>query len=164
MGRRNYSLYAIYGTADHSLYIGHSCWLRARLGRHAAELEKGEHHAPLLEQAYRRSLAAGEPLQVIGLDWDTDETLVKVMEHVLLANSVKFAARWKLANESVPTCAEVKRWHGDGWTKRALERIKVRARPTLARMTPVIPGQITGVLQDYRDFVNRFGPRASEEA
>lgn len=164
MGRRNFSLYAIYGTADRSLYIGHSCWLKARLGRHAAELEKGKHHAPLLEQAYRYSLAKGKPLRVVGLDWDTDETLIKVMEHVLLANSGKFATRWKLTNESVPTCAEVKHLHGDGWTKLALERIKSRAQPTLAKMKPVSPEQITGALQEYRDFVNRFGPRAHAEA
>jgi hypothetical protein len=56
MGQRNYSLYAIYGIADRSLYIGHSCWLKARLGRHAAELEKDDHHAPLLEAAYKQSL------------------------------------------------------------------------------------------------------------
>lgn len=161
MGQRNYSLYAIYGTADRSLYIGQSCWLRARLGRHAAELEKDDHHAPLLESAYKRSLVAGKPLQVIGLDWDTDETLVKVMENVLLANSTKYAPRWHLVNESIPTVAEIKHMHGDGWIKAALERIKARAQPTLARMKPVTPQQITGSLMDFRDFVSRFGSRSN---
>lgn len=161
MGQRNYSLYAIYGIADRSLYIGHSCWLKARLGRHAAELEKDDHHAPLLEAAYKQSLVAGKPLRVIGLDWDTDETLVKVMENVLIANSANYAAGWHLANDSIPTVAEVRRIHGDGWVTTALERIKVRAQPTLAKMKPVTPQQITGALQDYREFVSRFGSRAN---
>jgi hypothetical protein len=161
MGQRNYSLYAIYGTADRSLYIGQSGWLKARLGRHAAELEKDDHHAPLLEAAYKRSLVAGKPLQVIGLDWDTDETLVKVMESVLLANSTRYAARWHLVNESIPTVAQVKRMHGAGRISAALDRIKIRAQPTLAKMKPVTPQQITGALQDFREFVNRFGSRAN---
>jgi len=156
---RNFSLYAIYGPADRSLYVGQSSWLKSRLGRHDHQLERGNHHSPLLLTSYANAQRTGKPLQVLGLDWDTDETLILVMETLLLARAKVYAPRWKITNETVPTERELTQTYSRERIKQAVARISERAEPSLARMKPVSTQQITGTLSSFRVHTENFGPR-----
>ena len=150
---RNISLYAIYGAGCRTLYVGSTDFLRARLARHAWDLANGQHHSPGLEQAYSAAKKSRRPLRVLGLDWDTDESLIRLLEDWLISELPTLLPEWKLANDKLPSQQDLKRF-GSAYLRKAEDRASELALPSLTKMQPVLATQVTGELDDFLRFTD----------
>jgi hypothetical protein len=82
------------------------------------------------QSGFRSGLAARKsksPLRVLGLDWDTDESLIRLPEYWLISTLPTLLPDWKLGNDNLPS---------------------------LVTMSPVLATQVTGELDDFLRFTD----------